>query len=102
MENVFRARRWLRGGHQQTLAAFFLQRRLQLPPAEERLIEVEPGAGVLCHCHWQPDRSNCLTVIVVRGLAGSSASSYAVRTAAKGVHAGMNAVRTTQRSSGGA
>jgi predicted alpha/beta-fold hydrolase len=101
MENIFRARRWLRGGHQQTLAAFFLQRRLQLPPAEERLIEVEPGVGVLCHCHWQPDRSNCLTVIVVHGLEGSSDSSYAVGIAAKGLQAGMNVVRMNQRNCGG-
>lgn len=101
MENVFRARRWLRGGHQQTLAAFFLQRRLQLPTAEERLVEVEPGIGVLCHCHWQADRSNCLTVIVVHGLEGSSDSSYAVGIAAKGLEAGMNVVRMNQRNCGG-
>jgi uncharacterized protein len=101
MDNVFRARRWLRGGHQQTLAAFFLQRRLQLPQAEERLIEVEPGVRVLCHCHWQADRSNCMTVLVVHGLEGSSESSYAVGIAAKGLAAGMNVVRMNQRNCGG-
>ena len=64
MEDEFRARRWLRGGHQQTLAAFFLQRRLDLPGAEERLIEVEAGVKVLCHCHWQRNPANALTAIV--------------------------------------
>jgi predicted alpha/beta-fold hydrolase len=101
MENVFRARRWLSGGHQQTLAAFFLQRKLQLPPAEKRFIEVEPGVRVLCHCHWQADRTNAMTVIVVHGLEGSSDSSYAVGIAAKGLAAGMNIVRMNQRNCGG-
>jgi uncharacterized protein len=101
IKNEFRARRWLRGGHQQTLAAFFLQRRLRVPPAEERLIEVEPGVKVLCHCHWQPNRSDALTVIVVHGLEGSSDSSYAVGIAAKGFAAGMNVIRMNQRNCGG-
>ena len=101
MENVFRARRWLSGGHQQTLAAFFLQRKLRLPPAEKRFIEVEPGVRVLCHCHWQADRTNAMTVIVVHGLEGSSDSSYAVGIAAKGLAAGMNIVRMNQRNCGG-
>jgi uncharacterized protein len=101
MEDEFRARRWLRGGHQQTLAAFFLQRRLDLPAAEERLIEVEPGVKVLCHCHWQRNPANALTAIVVHGLEGSSDSSYAVGIAAKGLAAGMNVVRMNQRNCGG-
>ena len=58
----FRARRWLSGGHRQTLGSFFLPRRLKLP-RDERLIEVEPGVSVLCHCHWQPERTRALTVI---------------------------------------
>ena len=101
IDNPFRARRWLSGGHRQTLAAFFMQRRLQLSPAEERFIEVEPGVRVLCHCHWQSDRSNAMTVIVVHGLEGSSESSYAVGIAAKGLAAGMNVVRMNQRNCGG-
>ena len=97
----FRARRLLRGGHRQTLANFFLQRRFQLPPAEERLIEVEPGIPVLCHCHWQNDRSSALTLLVVHGLEGSSDSGYAVGLAAKGLDAGMNVIRMNQRNCGG-
>lgn len=97
----FHARRLLRGGHRQTIAAFFLGRRLNLPAAEERIIEVEAGVKILCHCHWQPNRSQALTVIVVHGLEGSSDSSYAVGIAAKGVAAGMNVVRMNQRNCGG-
>ena len=95
------ARRGLRGGHLQTLASFFLPRRIALPAAEKRLIEVEPGAQVMCHCHWQPDRERCLTVIIVHGLEGSSESQYMLGIAAKGMAAGMNVVRMNQRNCGG-
>jgi len=91
----------LRGGHLQTLASFFLPRRIALPPAERRLIEVEPGVQVLCHCHWQKDRRNALTVMVVHGLEGSSESQYMLGIAAKGLAAGMNVVRMNQRNCGG-
>jgi len=95
------ARRGLRGGHVQTLASFFLPRRIALPPAEKRLIEVEPGVEVMCHCHWQSDRENALTVIIVHGLEGSSESQYMLGIAAKGMAAGMNVVRMNQRNCGG-
>jgi uncharacterized protein len=98
---AFRARRFLSGGHRQTLASFFLQRRLALPPSEEKLIEVEPDVRVLCHCHWQKDPSQALTVVVVHGLEGSSDSAYARGIAVKGFKAGMNVVRMNQRNCGG-
>jgi predicted alpha/beta-fold hydrolase len=91
----------LRGGHVQTIASFFLPRRIALPPGERRLIEVEPGVQVLCHCHWQKDRETALTVIVVHGLEGSSESQYMLGVAAKGLVAGMNVVRMNQRNCGG-
>ncbi len=94
-------RRGMRGGHLQTLASFFLPRRIALPPAERRLIEVEPGVQVLCHCHWQPERGKALTAIIVHGLEGSSESQYMLGIAAKGVAAGMNVVRMNQRNCGG-
>jgi hypothetical protein len=97
----FRPRIRLRGGHVQTLAAFFLSRRIHLPAAEQRLIEVEPGIPVLCHCHWQKERSSALTLIVVHGLEGSSESQYMLGIARKGLAAGMNVVRMNQRNCGG-
>ncbi len=84
----------------QTLAAFFLPRRIDLPPAERRLIEVEAGVPVLCHCHWQKDR-RALTLIVVHGLEGSSESQYMTGIARNGLAAGMNVVRMNQRNCGG-
>jgi len=85
----------------QTLASFFLPRRISLPPAERRLIEVEPGVRVLCLCHWQADRQNALTVIIVHGLEGSSESQYMLGIADKGMAAGMNVIRMNQRNCGG-
>ncbi len=85
----------------QTIASFLLRRRFDVPPAEARFIEVEPGVNVLCHCHWQPDRQNALTVIVVHGLEGSSESGYMLGIAEKGLAAGMNVVRMNQRNCGG-
>ena len=100
-QRVFRPHPWLRGGHIQTLAAFFLSRRIDLPPAEKRLIEVEPGIAVLCHCHWHKERSSALTLIVVHGLEGSSESQYMLGIARSGLAAGMNVVRMNQRNCGG-
>jgi len=99
--SVFRPHPRLRGGHRQTIAAFFLPRRIDLPAAERRLIEVEPGVPVLCHCHWQKDRRSALTLIVVHGLEGSSESQYMLGIARNGLAAGMNVVRMNQRNCGG-
>jgi len=97
----FRPRRFLRGGHVQTVASFLLPRRFSLARPEERMIEVESGIPVLCHCHWQEERRTALTVIVVHGLEGSSESQYMLGIAEKGLTAGMNVVRMNQRTCGG-
>jgi uncharacterized protein len=101
----FRARRWLAGGHRQTIASFLLPRKIHLPPAEERLVEVEPGIKVRCWCYWQgtqkADRTKPLTLIVVHGLEGSSDSQYMLGIARNGLAAGMNVVLMNQRNCGG-
>jgi len=97
----FIPRRWLRGGHLQTIASFLISRRFHLPEPEERFIDVEPGVRVLCHCHWQADRANALTVIIVHGLEGSSYSQYMLGVTEKALAAGMNVVRYNQRNCGG-
>jgi predicted alpha/beta-fold hydrolase len=98
--STFRPQPWLRGGHVQTLAAFFRQRRIHLPAAEQRLIEVEPGIPLLCHCHWQENRK-ALTLIAVHGLEGSSESQYMMGIARNGLASGMNVIRMNQRNCGG-
>lgn len=97
----FRPRRGLRGPHRQTLASQFLPRRIRLPQAEERRFAVEPEVQVLCRCHWQRERRQALTVLIVHGLEGSSESQYVVGTAAKALAAGMNVVRMNVRNCGG-
>jgi uncharacterized protein len=96
----FLPRRALRGGHLQTIAGNFLPRRNQLPPPEDRLFQVEPEVQVLCHCHWQPDRSAALTLVIVHGLEGSSESNYVIGTGSKAWCAGMNVVRMNMRNCG--
>lgn len=85
----------------QTLASFLLPRRISVPKPEERLIEVEPGIHVLCHCHWQAERALALTVIVLHGLEGSTESKYMLGVAEKGLTEGMNVIRMNQRTCGG-
>jgi len=97
----FLPRRLLRGGHVQTVASFLLPRRINLPAPEERMVEVEEGANVLCLCHWQDARHRALTLIVVHGLEGSSDSQYMRGLTRKGLVAGMNVVRMNQRNCGG-
>jgi len=100
---AFRARRWLGGGHVQTLASFLLPRKIHLPKAEERLVEVEPGVKVRSWCYWQSEahRQEVLTLIVVHGLEGSSDSQYMLGVARNGLAAGMNVVLMNQRNCGG-
>lgn len=85
----------------QTLAAFLLPRRIHLPPAEERLIEVAPGIQVRCWCYWQVQRAQALTAIVVHGLEGSTESQYMMGVARHGLAAAMNVVLMNQRNCGG-
>src|ERR1022692_491138 len=85
----------------QTVASFLIPRRLRLPAPEERLIEVETGVKVLCHCHWQADRTQALTIIIVHGLEGSSESQYMLGITEKALRAGMNVIRYNQRNCGG-
>ena len=90
----------------QTLASFLLRRKIQLPPAEERLVEVAPGILLRCWCYWQGSkndeaRTTALTLIVVHGLEGSSDSQYMQGVARNGLAAGMNVVLMNQRNCGG-
>jgi predicted alpha/beta-fold hydrolase len=97
----FHPRRGLRRAHLQTLAGQFLPRTFVLSVPEEQLFQVENGVQVLCRCHWQADRRNALTVLIVHGLEGSSESPYVLGTTAKAFAAGMNVVRMNMRNCGG-
>jgi len=87
----------------QTIASFLLPRKINLPAAEERLVEVEPGINIRCWCYWRSEaaRRQALTLIVVHGLEGSSDSQYMLGVARNGLAAGMNVVLMNQRNCGG-
>jgi uncharacterized protein len=87
----------------QTIASFLLPRKIDLPPAEERLMEVAPGVKVRCLCYWRAGetRRTALTLIVVHGLEGSHESQYMSGVARNGLASGMNVVLMNQRNCGG-
>ena len=99
--NDFVPRRFLRGGHLQTVAGNFIRRINGLPEAEERLFEIEPGVRILCHCNWQPEPQSKLTLLIVHGLEGSSRSRYVIGTGSRAWRQGWNVVRMNIRGCGG-
>ena len=99
--NDFVPRRWLRSGHDQTIAGNFVTRINNLPEPEERLFEIEQDVQVLCHCHWQKEREKRLTLMLVHGLEGSSKSGYVIGTSNRAWEKGWNVVRMNIRGCGG-
>jgi uncharacterized protein len=125
----FFPRRFLRNAHLQTLMGNFKPRQYVLPEPEEHLVEVDPGndppaerkpfgwaaelaqaeadvrdrgaSHVLCHCHWQANPSQSLTLLLVHGLEGSSRSQYMLGNSARAWAAGCNIVRMNMRNCGG-
>src|SRR5258708_26277418 len=57
--------------------------------------------NIRCWCNWQREGQSALTLIVVHGLEGSTASQYMLGVARNGLAAGMNVVRMNQRNCGG-
>ncbi|MGC2402559.1 MAG: alpha/beta fold hydrolase [Acidobacteriaceae bacterium] len=126
----FLPRRFLRNGHLQTLVGNFAPRRYMLPEAETHIVEVDPGRGaavseafepsagpgrreealanvrargasyVLCDCHWQPDAGQCLTIVLLHGLEGSSRSQHVLGNAARAWAARCNVIRMNMRNCG--
>jgi predicted alpha/beta-fold hydrolase len=114
----FQPRRWLRKGHLQTIVGNFLPRIDRLPAATTEFVPVPlpaemltlPSAvaldhllpsKILCHCHWQPERNDAVTVVLVHGLEGSSHSQYIIGNANKLFAAGCSVVRMNMRNCGG-
>ncbi|MDR3747089.1 MAG: alpha/beta fold hydrolase [Acidobacteriota bacterium] len=97
----FHPRRMLTGAHAQTIAGNFLPRHNELPPGKERTFRVDADVEVLCHCHFQPELRQAVTLIIVHGLEGSSDSQYVIGTGSKAWVAGMNVVRMNVRNCGG-
>jgi predicted alpha/beta-fold hydrolase len=96
---------WLAGGHAQTLAGNYWQRAPFQLPSESEPVLVDPadGSRVLCHTDWQPEslRSSRLTLLLLHGLEGSSASRYICGIAARAWALGCNVIRMNMRNCGG-
>src|SRR5215471_2085523 len=93
----------LRNRHMMTIAGGKWPRQLKFAkmPGEPRRFTVEPGVEVLGHCHWQPDRRNRLTLVLLHGLEASSDSPYILGAAEKAFNLGLNVLRLNQRNCGG-
>jgi predicted alpha/beta-fold hydrolase len=72
----------------------------RLPKPTLRYFDVEPGARVLAHCHWQSEPWAHPTLIALHGLNGSSDAHYMRGLADKAFARGMNVVRLNQRNCG--
>lgn len=69
--------------------------------AERREFQTESDTKVVAFCHWQPDRLNRPTILIVHGLEGSADGSYVLGTASKAFAAGFNVLRYNVRGCGG-
>jgi uncharacterized protein len=99
---TFEPHRLLKNGHAMTIAAAFARRHFDLPPAEDRLFQVDSESRILARCHWQPGKRRDVPVIaILHGLEGSSESNYARGIAEKAFRLGYHAVRLNQRNCGG-
>jgi predicted alpha/beta-fold hydrolase len=99
---AFEPLRWVAPGDLMTVAASFWPRHFPLlPPAEDRLVEIEPGTRILVRCHWQSERRGRPALVLVHGLEGSSESGYMLGTAERAWRAGFHVFRMNQRNCGG-
>lgn len=72
----------------------------RLPAPTVRYFDVEPGARVLAHCHWQREPWAHATLVALHGLNGSSDAHYMRGLAEKAFMRGFNVVRLNQRNCG--
>jgi predicted alpha/beta-fold hydrolase len=90
------------GGHRQTLLGYWLRRHLRWSlPAEERVIESEPGVRLLLRASWQPGpREARPALVIVHGLGGSDHSAYVLSTGLLAYARGWHVLRANMRGAG--
>jgi predicted alpha/beta-fold hydrolase len=97
----FRPVGWLRGGHAQTLAGFWMPGRREPYEAQSHRVSLDDGDSVILHddCpeSWRPGSP---VALLLPGLCGSYRSSYMVRIAAKLKRSGVRVFRMDQRGCG--
>ena len=90
-------------GHLMTLYASLKPVRWRIGrfPVERRELEIDSSVRVVAYCHWQDNRIEHRTVIIVHGLEGSADARYVIGTAEKAWDRGLNVIRYNVRSCGG-
>lgn len=97
----FRPRRWLSGGHRQTLLGYWSRRRLRWTlPAEDLVVEAGEGVRLLVRATWQPGSAERPTIVLLHGLGGCDRSSYGIATGELAWQAGWNVARMNMRGAG--
>jgi predicted alpha/beta-fold hydrolase len=94
---------FLKNAHVMTVAAAVWPRQFKISESsgERRLFQVEPESKVLTHCHWQTDRTDRPTLLILHGMEGSSSSHYVLGLTQKALSYGFNVVRMNMRNCGG-
>lgn len=102
----FTAPEALHNGHLMTIIGTQRPRRFSLHDSgsallEKREFQTESHTRVVAYCHWQPERTNHPTILVIHGLEGSADANYVLGTADKAFAAGFNVLRYNVRGCGG-
>lgn len=97
----FLAPRPLRNGHSMTMFAALYARKFTLPRAERREFNTTPDTTIVAYCHWQCQRQQHRTAILIHGLEGDADRHYMLGTTEKAWRAGLNVVRMNVRNCGG-
>ncbi|MBS1809603.1 MAG: alpha/beta fold hydrolase [Acidobacteria bacterium] len=93
--------RALHNGHSMTIFAAMYKRKFTLPVAERREFRTTPDTTIVAYCHWQQNRQERRTAILVHGLEGDADRHYMLGIAEKAWRAGFNVVRMNVRNCGG-
>jgi uncharacterized protein len=98
----FRPPSWLAGGHRQTFIGHWLRHFMRWPlPVVDVPVDAGEGVRLLLRVTWQPGRhEDHPALVIVHGLGGDDASSYAVSTGRHAYAAGWHVVRMNMRGCG--
>jgi predicted alpha/beta-fold hydrolase len=93
----------LRNPHAMTIVGALRPRAFSIlgGAVERREFQTEPGTNVVAYCHWQSERQERPTVIVIHGLEASADAKYVLGTADKAFSSGFNVLRYNVRGCGG-
>ncbi len=100
--DAFQPPAWARGGHRQTLLAFWVRRGLAWPlPTEDMIVDAGEDVRLLVRASWQPgERAARPALVLVHGLGGSDTSGYILATGRMAWARGWHVLRMNMRGAG--